>query len=68
MIRRRDGLHSLHSELKKVDDVAYSAKSEKKILKERMKAAGLPDDKLDTRPLTGRAILFSLYSTPRVQQ
>jgi hypothetical protein len=49
-----DGLTSLRSHLKKVDDVAYFAKSEKKKLKERMKAAGVPDDQLNTMPLTGR--------------
>jgi hypothetical protein len=49
-----DGLSSLRSQLKKVDDVAYFAQSEKKKLKERMKAAGLPDDQLNTMPLTGR--------------
>jgi hypothetical protein len=49
-----DGLPSLRSQLKKVDDVPYFAKSEKKKLKERMKAAGLPDDQLNTMPLTGR--------------
>ena len=49
-----DGLPSLRSRLKKVDDVAYFAKSEKARLKERMKAAGLPDDQLNTMPLTGR--------------
>jgi hypothetical protein len=49
-----DGLMALRSKLKKVDDVAYFAKSEKKKLKERMKAAGLPDDQLNTMPLTGR--------------
>jgi hypothetical protein len=50
----KDGLPSLRSRLKKVDDVAYFAKSEKKKLKERMRAAGLPDDQLNTIPLTGR--------------
>jgi hypothetical protein len=49
-----DGLPSLRSRLKKVDDVAYFAKSEKKKLKDRMRAAGLPDDQLNTIPLTGR--------------
>jgi hypothetical protein len=49
-----DGLPSLHSQLKKVDDVPYFAKSEKNKLKEKMKAAGLPDDQLNTMPLTGR--------------
>lgn len=49
-----EGLPSLRNQLKKVDDVAYFAKSEKKKLKERMKAAGLPDDQLNTMPLTGR--------------
>ena len=49
-----DGLPSLRNQLKKVDDVAYFAKSEKKKLKDRMRAAGLPDDQLNTMPLTGR--------------
>jgi hypothetical protein len=49
-----DGLPSLRGKLKKVDDVAYFAKSEKKKLKERMKAAGLPDDQANTMPVTGR--------------
>jgi hypothetical protein len=49
-----DGLPSLRRQLKKVDDVPYFAKSQKKKLKERMKASGLPDDQLNTMPLTGR--------------
>ena len=49
-----DGLASLRSKLKKVDDVAYFAKGEKMKLKERMKAAGLRDDQANTMPLTGR--------------
>jgi hypothetical protein len=49
-----DGLPSLRKQLKKVDDVAYFAKSEKKILKERMRAAGVSDDQVNTMPLTGR--------------
>ena len=49
-----DGLPSLRNQLKKVDDVVYFGKSEKKKLKERMKAAGLPDDDMNTMALTGR--------------
>jgi hypothetical protein len=49
-----EGLPSLKTQLKKVDDVPYFAKSEKKRLKERMKAVGLPDDQPITMPLTGR--------------
>jgi hypothetical protein len=49
-----DGLPSLRSQLKKADDVAYFAKGQKKKLKDKMRAAGLPDDLLDTMPLTGR--------------
>jgi hypothetical protein len=52
--RWEEGSPSLRSQLKKVDDVAYFVKSEKKILKEKMKAAGLPNDRLDAIPLTGR--------------
>jgi hypothetical protein len=49
-----DGTPSLRGKLKKVDDGAYFAKSEKKTLKQKMKSAGLQDDQLDTMPLTGR--------------
>ena len=48
------GVSSLRSQLKKVDDVAYFAKSEKKKLKDKMKAAGMADDQMNTMPLTGR--------------
>ncbi len=50
----KEGLPSLRSKLKKVDDVAYFAKSEKKKLKDKMKTAGMADDQPDTMPLTGR--------------
>jgi hypothetical protein len=52
--RWEDGLPSLRSQLKKVDDVPYFAKSEKRKLKDKMRAAGMADDQLDTMPLTGR--------------
>jgi hypothetical protein len=49
-----EGLPSLRSQLKKADDVPYFARSQKKALKERMKATGLADDQRVTMPLTGR--------------
>jgi hypothetical protein len=52
--RWEEGIPSLQSQLKKVDDVAYFAKSEKKRLKEKMKTAGMADDQPDAMPLTGR--------------
>lgn len=52
--RWEEGLPSLRSQLKKVDNVAYFAKSEKNKLKEKMRAAGMADDQSDTMPLTGR--------------
>jgi hypothetical protein len=52
--RWEEGLPSLRSQLKKVDNVAYFAKSEKKRLKDKMKAAGMPEDQLNSMPLTGR--------------
>jgi hypothetical protein len=48
------GLPALRGQLKNVDDVAYFARSEKKILRERMKAAGLSTDQSNAMPLTGR--------------
>jgi hypothetical protein len=50
-----DGLSELRAHLKKPDEVAYFAKSEKAKLKEKMKAAGFADDLPNTMPLTGRA-------------
>ena len=52
--RWEEGLPSLRKQLKKVDDVAYFAKSEKTRLKNKMTAAGIADDQSDTMPLTGR--------------
>src|SRR5450631_3121025 len=63
-----DGSLTLRSQLKKVDDVAYFGKSERELLKEQMKAAGLPDDKLDTMPLTGRGHpLLAVFDPPSLR-
>jgi hypothetical protein len=48
------GLPALRTRLKKVDDVAYFYGSQKKQLKERMRAAGLATDQANSMPLTGR--------------
>ncbi len=48
------GLPSLKAQLKKVDDVGYFAPRQKKLLKERMRAAGFDPDQLNAIPLTGR--------------
>jgi hypothetical protein len=48
------GLPSLRAQLKKVDDVAYFSRGDKKKLKERLQAAGFGTDLADTIPLTGR--------------
>jgi hypothetical protein len=52
--RWEKGLPDLRTRLKKVDDVAYFQKTDKKVLKERMRAAGLATDQADTMVLTGR--------------
>jgi hypothetical protein len=49
-----EGLPALRAQLKKVDDQRYFLSKEKKHLKERMQAAGLPTDRPDTIPMTGR--------------
>lgn len=49
-----EDLFLLRSQLKKADKLSYFAKSEKKELKEKMKAAGMANDLLDTMPLAGR--------------
>jgi hypothetical protein len=48
------GLPALRTQLKKVDDVGYFSTADKKVLKERMRAAGLSTDQLNSIPLTGR--------------
>ena len=48
------GLPALRTNLKKVDDVAYFYGADKKKLKQRMQAAGLATDKLNSMPLIGR--------------
>jgi hypothetical protein len=48
------GLPALRDQLKKVDDVAYFSKGEKKKLKELLQASGLPSDQPNAMPLTGR--------------
>ena len=48
------GLPSLREHLKKPDDVAYFGPAEKKILKGRMRAAGISTDELKSMPLSGR--------------
>ena len=48
------GLPALRTQLKKVDAVGYFSAGEKKVLKERLRAAGLSPDQLNAMPLTGR--------------
>ncbi len=48
------GMPALRAHLKKVDDVAYFYGSDKKRLKERMRASGLATDQANSMPLTGR--------------
>ncbi len=48
------GLATLRTQLKKVDDVAYFFGKDKTILKDRMRAAGIPTDQLNSIPLSGR--------------
>jgi hypothetical protein len=48
------GLAALRSQLKRVDDLKYFSGNEKKILKQRMLAAGLPAERLNAIPFTGR--------------
>jgi hypothetical protein len=49
-----EGLPALKTHLKKVDDVAYFMGADKKKLKERMRAAGIPTDQMNSMPLIGR--------------
>jgi hypothetical protein len=48
------GLPALRAQLKKVDDVAYFSKGEKKKLRDKMQGAGLASDQSNTMPITGR--------------
>lgn len=48
------GLAMLRTQLKKVDDVGYFMPKDKKILKEKMRAAGYSADQANAIPFTGR--------------
>jgi hypothetical protein len=50
----KDGVAALRAQLKNVDDVGFFSVNQKKALKERMRASGLPTDQPDAIPLTGR--------------
>jgi len=52
--RWEEGLPALRKQLKKVDDLGYFSGADKKLLKERMRAAGLATDQSDTMVLSGR--------------
>jgi hypothetical protein len=52
--RWEQGLPALRAQLKKVDDLRYFSTADRKTLKERMRAAGLATDQLNSIPLTGR--------------
>jgi hypothetical protein len=52
--RWEEGLPALRNQLKNVDAIGYFGKGEKKTLKDKMKAAGLEDDQVNTMPLSGR--------------
>jgi hypothetical protein len=45
----------ISSQLKKVDDIKFFSPAQKKILKQRMQAAGVPSDQADALAFTGRA-------------
>lgn len=49
-----EGLPELRTQLKKVDEIGFFTASEKKTLKERLRAAGLATDEADGIALTGR--------------
>jgi len=49
-----EGLTSLRTQLKKVDDLGYFSGADKKVLKARMQAAGLATDQPNTMVLSGR--------------
>lgn len=48
------GVPALRAQLKKIDDVPYFSPKEKKVLKERVHAAGFATDQLNAMPLSGR--------------
>ena len=52
--RWEQGLPALQTQLKKLDDLGFFSSADKNTLKERMQAAGLATDQLNSIPLTGR--------------
>jgi hypothetical protein len=49
------GLPALRAQLQKVDDIKFFSTSQKKVLKARMQAAGIPPDQMNALAFTGRA-------------
>ena len=52
--RWEQGLPELRTQLQKVDEIRFFSRDEKKVLKQRMQAAGLATDQPDAIALTGR--------------
>jgi hypothetical protein len=52
--RWESGLPALRTKLKKLDELGYFSGADKKVLKERMRAAGLATDESNTMVLSGR--------------
>jgi hypothetical protein len=59
------GLSELRTQLKKIDDIGFFTSAEKKMLKERMRAAGLATDLNDAIALTGRGRPLLAVIDPR---
>ena len=49
------GLPAMRKQLQKVDDIKFFSPNQKKVLKQRMQAAGVATDRVDGLALTGRA-------------
>jgi hypothetical protein len=49
------GLPALRTQLQKVDDIKFFSLNQKQILKQRMRAAGMPTDRVNALAFTGRA-------------
>jgi hypothetical protein len=62
------GMPTLRTQLKPVDTIKYFSAGDKKILKERMQAAGIPADQANAMALLGRALPLAVIFDPATLQ
>jgi hypothetical protein len=61
----QQGLPELRKQLKKLDDVGYFSRNQRKILRQRMEAQGFPPDEPIAMPMTGHGVPLLAVFDPK---